>query len=631
MKQIGVSLFFWMTCCTCVSQVADSVSYPEVTVVDQRIKEAVGASIAELDTVSVQLYRNRGLRQLLELEAFISTRSYGPGGIANFSIRGSGSQHTQVVWEGIPINDPMLGQTDLAAISLAGISNAKVHYGAAGLTNNSGGIGGTLELLTIPERTKDGIDVTLEATAGSFGTYGVQFQLRHKHKRIFGTTSLEYFSARNNFTFTNLASIAREEKEMTHAAVERIGVTRSMGIHINDKNSMRLNFNYSQASRELPPTMLMAQTNEELFDRDIWAVLNWKRFGEKSVLSVSGSYLYGKQEYLDNNNYAFHHLYQANKNVIRYKLDLGFNLHLEVGADIFNEHARSDSAYRGETNWRYWQAAFAALKYVPKRWVEGEVLIREDLINGRFSPVQGMAGVIVKPTKWFRIKGNVARNFRAPTMNDFYWVPGGNPDLENESGFSWEAGAVFSHALKNARFELSVTYFQSDIDNWIIWLPLDGIWTPQNKRAVQSRGVETAFRASVKTGKVLFRLNASHTWVSSKISEGVSENDASVGKQLIYVPGHQAKGQLSMHVKGLFVLYGHLFVGERFTTSDNESSLEAYQLGYLSLGYEHQFGKRHRIGINCTIDNLFNTEYQTIAWRPMPGRSFLFNLNYKFQ
>lgn len=629
MKNIGVCLFLSLVHSVCLAQVRDSIVYPEVTIIEQKISEAIGSSVSQTDSIQYQLLKFRGLPQILENESFIAARAYSPGGIANFSVRGTGSQHTQVVWEGVPINDPMLGQTDLSTISLSGISNVRVLYGAAGLTNNSGGIGGTIELIPQVERRENGIEGGVNLYAGSFGTFGVMAQLSHRHKRIFGSTSVEYQTAKNDFTFTNLASISREDKIMQHAATERIGLTRTMGAKLNQRNTLKASFYYAQVDRELPPTMLMSATKERLFDRDIWAALNWRRIGKRSKLSVTASYIYGKQEYDDNNDFTFHHLYQANKNLIRYKLNLGYNLDLEVGGDVFNETAKSDSAYRGEVNWRFWQAAFASLKYVPKKWVSAQVLLREDVIDGAFSPIQGLVGVEVRPTKWLFTKANVSRNFRAPTLNDLYWQPGGNADLKNETGFSWEAGAGVKLSADKLQFRTEATYFQSEIENWIIWLPDGNLWTPKNKRAVSTKGVEARVESSLTIGKVLLRLNGTYTFVSSVVKKAAQDNDASIGKQLIYVPQHQARGNLSVHISRLFLLYGHNYTGERFTTSDNQGALQPFQFSYMSFGYTHNF-KRHSIGLNFTIENLFNENYQTIAWRPMPGRSFLINLNYQF-
>ncbi len=638
MKNIGISLLLIAINAACFGQkadsleiqVADSVMLDEACAISVKvIPYSIGSSVEFVDSMHFDLLRSRGLTQVLEAESFVSTRSYSPGGIANFSIRGAGAQHTQLLWNGIPINDPMLGQSDLGTIALGGAANLAVLYGSAGLVNTSGGFGGTIAIMSPWASKNDGVSIKLSGYTGSFGTHGVSLQLKDKFRKVFGNTSVEYHIAKNDFSYRNLASIQQERKTMEHARVQRIGFTRRFGFKFTNRNALWADIYISQVNRELPPTMLMAATNEELLDRDIWASLNWQLNTNKWGLGVVASYIYGKQEYLDNNDYTFNHLYQANKNLIRFNFHPGRNLYIGFGVDVFNENAKSDSAYRKEPHWRYWQAAFASLKYVPDKWVSAQALIREDVIDGSFSPVQGLIGVEVKPTKWFFIKGNVARNFRAPTLNDLYWVPGGNPDLKNESGFSWEASLGFRTKSKTVQFKAEGTYFQSEIDNWIIWLPEGSIWTPQNKRAVSSKGVEGRLQTTLSVNKIQFKLNAAYTWVSSTVLKGATQTDASIGKQLIYIPQHQAKANISVHFSRLYLLYGHNYTGMRYTTSDNQRSLPDYQLSYLSLGYTFKF-KKHSIGLNFTVDNLFNKSYQSIAWRPMPGRSYLINLNYQF-
>ena len=49
---------------------------------------------------------------------------------------------------------------------------------------------------------------------------------------------------------------------------------------------------------------------------------------------------------------------------------------------------------------------------------------------------------LVQQAIWSYISGrvNFSRNFRAPTLNERYWQPGGNPDLEPEESYNIEAG-----------------------------------------------------------------------------------------------------------------------------------------------------------------------------------------------
>lgn len=611
------------------AQVNDSIVYPEVLVEDRQVPHAIGSSISETDSLQYRLLAPMGLSQVLEAEPWISTRSYQPGGNANFSIRGTGSQHTQVVWDGIPINDPMLGLTDLSTVSLAGISGVRILYGPAGITNNSGSMGGTVELLSAPFRKKKGFDARAELTAGSYGRYGASVRIREKIGKFRDVTSVEFRTARNNFRFIDISQIDRPERRLEHARVRMIGANKKVGLQINEHHEVQANIYFSQAERELPPTMLTNSTQEKLLDRDIWAALRWIRKGTRSELRFTTSYIYGKQQYEDNNGYTFHHLYQANKNLVRYRLRLPHHLELNAGADVFFEHARSDSAYRNAPKTRYWQALFASLKYVPKRWVSAQFLVREDVLDGVFSPVQGLVGVELNPLRWMTIRGNVARNFRAPTLNDLYWVPGGNPDLQSETGFSWEGGLDLKHRTERWTLDLSATYFRMQMDNWIIWLPEGNLWSPQNKRAVVSQGAELQVGVGFNYRKFRADLSGGYTYVASIVREGSTPNDAAIGNQLIYVPPHQGRAALTVGFEELFLSYAHQYVGKRFTTSDNGQELPAYQLADVSIGYAHVFGK-HRFGLGLTIENLFNTGYQMIAWRPMPGRAFLINLNYQF-
>ena len=90
------------------------------------------------------------------------------------------------------------------------------------------------------------------------------------------------------------------------------------------------------------------------------------------------------------------------------------------------------------------------------------------------------------------VKASVSRNYRFPTLNDLYFLPGGNPDLKNEHGFSYDAGVSFDVGKKGVyKLGGSASWFDSYIDNWIVWLPTaKGFWTPKNVKEVHAYGVE---------------------------------------------------------------------------------------------------------------------------------------------
>ena len=56
----------------------------------------------------------------------------------------------RLTWNGININHPMLGQSDLSLIPAGLIDDIQIYYGGASMPLNSGGIGGIINLETKP-------------------------------------------------------------------------------------------------------------------------------------------------------------------------------------------------------------------------------------------------------------------------------------------------------------------------------------------------------------------------------------------------------------------------------------------------------------------------------------------------
>lgn len=64
------------------------------------------------------------------------------------------------------------------------------------------------------------------------------------------------------------------------------------------------------------------------------------------------------------------------------------------------------------------------------------------------------------------IKTSVSHNYRFPTLNDLYFLPGGNSSLKNEHGFSYNASVSFDVDKKNVyKLDGSATWFNSYIED----------------------------------------------------------------------------------------------------------------------------------------------------------------------
>ena len=67
------------------------------------------------------------------------------------------------------------------------------------------------------------------------------------------------------------------------------------------------------------------------------------------------------------------------------------------------------------------------------------------------------------------LKASTSRNFRFPTLNDLYFLPGGNPNLKRESGWTYDIGASFAVGKEDV-YSLtgSVNWFGSYVKDWIL-------------------------------------------------------------------------------------------------------------------------------------------------------------------
>ncbi|MBL0342422.1 MAG: TonB-dependent receptor [Bacteroidetes bacterium] len=107
--------------------------------------------------------------------------------------------------------------------------------------------------------------------------------------------------------------------------------------------------------------------------------------------------------------------------------------------------------------------------------------------NPPIAPSLGLEGTIIKNTLF--VFGNIGRHYNLPTMNDLFWRPG-NENLKPEDAWSEELGIILTNK-NNSIPKLTVTAFNSLIDNWIKWQPgASGIYAPNNLRQVHTNGIE---------------------------------------------------------------------------------------------------------------------------------------------
>ena len=138
-----------------------------------------------------------------------------------------------------------------------------------------------------------------------------------------------------------------------------------------------------------------------------------------------------------------------------------------------------------------------------------------------------------------------------------------------------------------------------------------------NIKSVWNRGLETSTNIFYQLGKGGITLSFKTAYNLSTNQDSYSNNDAILGKQLIYAPHYKFIIKTKYTNNKVSLTYLHNYTGYRYTSNDNLNYLPSFQLGSLFFSYQF-FQKKNNLDVFYKINNLYNNNYQLIINRPMP-------------
>jgi outer membrane cobalamin receptor len=644
--------------------IQDSVfNIKEVTKKADRIfkKETAGMKQTEVDTLVLMEKQAVSLSELLSENTPVFIKSHGRGALATASFRGTAPSHTQVTWNGININSPMTGMVDFSLIPVYVIDDMNLKHGASSLADQSGGLGGSININNKPNwNNKFGLKY--RQGIGSFGTYDEFLQVSLGNKKTQSKTRIYHSRSDNDYTYIN-KSIGNDINPQTgeyinpldtnkHADWEKYGLLQEIYYRPNDKNIVSATYWGQYADRTIPRvTSFEGDENANLNnqkDYDHKVVLKWSNYTKKGKLYANSGYSHKNLYYTLHNQVPGQGLLAAihskscsesylNKVSYDYNFSNSFSLKSSIDGNYHSVVSKDSVTKAGYTEERTELSAFLSLHKNFADRLNLMLMMRQEYVDDDFTPFVPFFGFDFRllKEKDLILKGNIARNFHMPTLNDLYWLPGGNPDLLAEEGFSFELGLAYQKLLKRHKLHTEITYYRTDIDNWIVWLPTyKGYWEPLNIKRVLSKGIETSIKVSGQFGKFSYRTLFNYAYTSSiNYGDIKTWGDESYGKQLVYVPLHSGNALLHIGYEGFFVTYQYNYYGERFTTSSNNISkrdwLYPYHMNDISMGKNLDL-KKIKLSAELKVYNLFDETYHSILYRPMPGRNYLLILTFQF-
>lgn len=555
----------------------------------------------------------QNLGEALSLHTPIFIKNYGPGRLSTTAIRGASASQTAVIWNGFNINSPMLGQTDFSLIPTFFIDEIGVEYGSNSAAWGSGAIGGSI-LLTNKNKFNQGWQSVWESKIGSFGNFFNGLGTSYSSGKFTTTTKIFYESGKNDFPIKN-----GQSDKLIHSEINKWGILQKNGFKIKDNQQLDLNIWYQTADRNLPPNLVQRRNVAEQADESLRTTLNWKYIGQQSILQIRSGVFYERLFYqdatagIDSRSRTW-----TSRSEVEWTKTITKQQSINIGANYAYLKANS-TGYDDQNSIQERAAVFAMYQWksVKDKW-QTQLSVRQEWIDDKATPFIPSLGFSGQLTTQLKLDATIAKSYRVPTFNDLFWSLQGRQDLLSENGWNQELGLAYA---VNKKWNFTTTVYNRAIDNWILWQPENGIWRPNNLLKVWSRGIENEVKWQRQINELTLRFSAQYDLTLSSNQEGLSANNASVGKQLIYVPKHKWNATLSAVYKDWTIAFYHQYTGKVYTLVDNSDFLPAYHLDHLHL--YRKFKTKH-LGGNAFVklNNILGVNYQVIAQFAMPSQNF---------
>jgi vitamin B12 transporter len=614
---------------------SDTTTFAPVVVTATRLPTAAGAATLSTTVISGDDLRARGVTTVLE--ALRETPSVGivQGGSfgqqTSLFLRGGQSNYTQVLVDGVVVNDPG-GAIDFANLTTDNIDRIEIVRGPASVLYGANAVSGVIQIFT--RKGSGPLRLSAWARGGTYGTREGEVSTRGGDNRIAYSLAA---AQHNTDGIYRVNSAARNG-------------TYSGGLHFTPdaRSDVALNLRYIDAGAHIATNGngVPNDSNQTHTERRILGSLDAGRFLTRRLearVSLAATDADARSEDRpdspDDTDFPFDirtRLYRRSADA-RLNFSLAPDVVVTGGGSYETQHHRasgSDAQHR-DVSAGYAQIAgtsFGKLSYT------GGVRRDHNSTFGNFTSYR--AGAAYELPGAMRVHAAIGSAFREPTFEESSSAQPfdvGNPDLRPERSRSWEAG--LERDIVRGRAAVGATYFNQRFRDMIQYngLVAEGEPNYYNLAAAKSDGVEVTLRVTPLTP---LTLSASYTYTKTRVTNAGIDSSATAsfvqGQRLLRRPANLASAtasyafrrpETSLHLE--LATVGDrddrdfsdevTFVPKAVTLPSYTVVALAGELGILRRGASAS----PELVLTARVDNLFDRNYQQIFGFASPRRTFL--------
>lgn len=528
------------------------------------------------------------------------TNNGGAGQASSVFTRGTNSDHTLILVDGVRVGSATLGSTNFAAISPAQIDRIEIVKGPRAALWGSDAFGGVIQIFTKKLTSGEG---SITAGFGSNGLKKASASVGLGNNKHSVTLTIAGEDADGFDAYQPLSNNTDTDDD----GYDRTTLSIQGKSTINDNLLLTLASNWNEGGADTDSNFGGSGHENEFENYNV--NLGAEYSIDKFIGSINLSKSQDEGQTFGNGTPKNSQFIQTQRNQLSVLTQYNHsdNTSFTAGLDSYVEKV-SGKAYdltERDVNGAYIQVHHKHNSFL----FEGAV--RHDDVETVGSETSYNVSAGYQFSDSWLASVNKSTGFKAPTFNDLYWPGAGNPDLEPETIDNIEL--LVRGKGENSQLEISI--FDSEVENLIDWAPnSNGVWQPFNIDNAEITGVELTWALSSES--------LSHQLALTYIEA----EDANTGLALKRRPKVTANYTLGYHIDE-FSING--IISYRDESADNSSVrplLDDYWLFNTSVTYQ----ATNNISVVGKINNVFDEEYNTAAFYIADGRNYQLSATYTF-
>jgi vitamin B12 transporter len=592
------------------SPVPFETSAGQIVVTATRVETPLEQSPASLSLIDSREFEEKQIERVADALRQVPGLSVVQTGVAgqltSVFTRGLRSEHTQVLLDGIPINQGLQGAFNFADLTIDDIDRIEVVRGPQSTLYGPRALAGAIQLFT---RIGAGPpEFSLSAEAGSYGTFREAIQGSGKIDQLdysLGLSRLDADNARPNNQYRNTAAVC----DFGWSPAESLRVGSLFTYSLSDTGNPNSIFDPKPLDNFLTERWLIGPHLD-------WRPTDW--WEQKLVFDYDH-----ERQVNDPNQDGFVGPTRAlfERTQIDYQNDLRATSWLTITSGFFYSRVNAGQE-RPFISQQFGPQSRLVSDHTEQVGGFGQLTIRPitdlilvsgariDAFNqfGNIATWREAASYLLSRTDT-TLHASIATGFSPPSSQDKIF--GNNFGLEPERDLGWDGG--IEQRLWNKRVMVGVTYFHNELSNLI---GFNGQFATLNLGAARTQGVECELRARPLDQ---LELVATYTYLDTE-KVGASDISQPAGARLPRRPRNEWYGSVSYFWwQKLRTTVEAKFVNGREELNFGGPNFDIEDYSFANFAAEYEVN-RH-LTIYGRVNNLTNEHYAEVFGFPALGRA----------